>query len=563
MAPLQSRQDSPALSSAFANFFHSGAHACLSLDLHGVIRHAGPGAERLLGRAPLAGLAFDNLIKPADRQGFAEFRNSLLSGCDNLSILLRLDNSHASPLPFACHGLNSLPCDPGDCPSDDGCIEAECYGHLERHESGDALISLCVIDMTANRKAQLSTDCLNEKLEQKLIQQTRQLTQSNQDQLQKIEQLKFYKNQIREREAMLNAIFNHLSEGMLTVNPSGRIVHANQAAENLFDYSKAELTDLNILDLIDLAAGSARPKRIKQLLNRNKRHAKQKSAEINGKRRNGTHIPMDLNLAEFKLNGCEYITCIVRDLTERKRSEQLEQQHLDELSHVARLVLMGELVSGIAHEVNQPLSAIASYSQACINILHKQPVDQAKLGEILHKTNHYALTAGQIIHRMRDFVKTKKMRCSTVDAGDLIQEAIGLCHHAIKQESIVLKLQLEKKSAQICVDRIQIEQVILNLIKNGIDALAALPKSIPRQLSIQCRTTPERQLEIRIKDNGPGIETGEQLKILTPFYSTKAEGMGMGLSICRSIIEAHDGALRFNSLPGKGATFYFTLPLRE
>ena len=563
LPPLQIPQDSPAPVAAFASFFHSGTHACLDLDRHGVIRHAAPGAERLLGSAPLVGLAFDSLIKPADRQGFAEFRNSLLSGCENLSILLRLSNSPASLLPGACHGLNSLPCDPADCPTGDAGIRAECRGHLQRHGNAETHIALCLIDITADREAQLSARCLNEKLEQKLIQQTRQLTKSNQDLQQKIEQLKFYKNQIREREAMLNAIFNHLSEGMLTVNPSGRIVHANQAAENLFGYAKAELTELNILELIDLTTDSARPKRIKQLLGRYKRRAKQTIPEINGKHRNGALIPLDLTLAEFTLNGGDYITCIVRDLTERKRREQLDQQHLDELSHVARLALMGELVSGIAHEVNQPLSAIASYSQACINILRKPPVDQAKLAEILHKTNHYALTAGQIIHRMRDFVKTKKMRCSTVDAGDLIQDAIGLCQHAIKQESIALKLQLEKKSARLCVDRIQIEQVILNLIKNGIDALTALPKGIPRQLSIQCLTLPDRQLEIRIKDNGPGIETAEQIRILTPFYTTKAEGMGMGLSICRSIIEAHDGVLRFNSLPGKGSTFYFTLPIPE
>ncbi|MDD1613432.1 MAG: ATP-binding protein, partial [Methylococcaceae bacterium] len=224
---------------------------------------------------------------------------------------------------------------------------------------------------------------------------------------------------------------------------------------------------------------------------------------------------------------------------------------------------MGEMASGIAHEVNQPLSAISTYTQVSLNLINTENPDLVKLSEILYKTQQQALRAGRIIHRMREFVKSHSKHIATADLNTLIQGAVSLCIDELKHSDIRLTLELQKNLPPIDIDHVQIEQVIINLIRNSIDALENLPENQQRDLSIQSRLTLNNVIEVRIKDNGPGIDEDQQQKILMPFYTTKAAGMGMGLSISRSLIEAHEGTLHFNSQPGKGSTFYFTLPTRK
>ncbi len=252
----------------------------------------------------------------------------------------------------------------------------------------------------------------------------------------------------------------------------------------------------------------------------------------------------------------------VQDITERIHKEQQDQAHLDQLAHVTRLGLMSEMAAGITHEVNQPLSAISTYTQASLNIIKTKDPDLVKLSEILVKIQQQSFRAGEIIARMRDFLKPYANPNLTTDLNTLIHNSIGLCFSGIKEHNIQLKLEMEDHLPPICVDPIQIEQVLINLIRNSIDALQNLPSALQRHLSIQTQSVLHSSIQVRVKDNGPGIAQDHQKKILTPFYTTKSTGMGMGLSISRSLIEAHAGTLHFNSQPGKGTTFYFTLPIQ-
>jgi len=261
-------------------------------------------------------------------------------------------------------------------------------------------------------------------------------------------------------------------------------------------------------------------------------------------------------------DGSIYGLCgISTDISERKYQEQQNKKHLDELAHVTRLGLMGEMASGIAHEVNQPLAAISSYAQVSINLIHSKSPDLVKLADILYKTQQQALRAGHIIHRMREFGKSHSKHRSSADINILIHEAVGLCMAELKQNGIKLTFELEDNLPPVYVDHIQIEQVIINLIRNSVEVLQNLPAKQQRHLTVNSRLTVNDGIQVRVKDNGPGLDKDRQQKILTPFYTTKADGMGMGLSISRSIIEAHDGTLYFNSELGKGTTFYFTLPI--
>jgi len=184
-----------------------------------------------------------------------------------------------------------------------------------------------------------------------------------------------------------------------------------------------------------------------------------------------------------------------------------------------------------------------------------------RLQETLQKTEQQALRAGRVIRRMREFISTNTIHRSTININELVQDAMNLANDECQQFSIQCTAVLAKSLPCISADAVQIEQVVLNLIKNSIDVLSKLPQKTLRRLTIQTYLIAPKYIEVRVKDNGLGITETEQSKIFTPFFTTKAAGMGMGLSICQSLINSHGGELRFNSQPKKGSTFYFTLPV--
>ncbi|WP_292433422.1 PAS domain S-box protein [Methylobacter sp.] len=353
-------------------------------------------------------------------------------------------------------------------------------------------------------------------------------------------------------EAKLNAIFNASVEGIITYGKDDIIVSANAAVETIFGYKPEELIGYSICAIMPSCCSLSQTEKLAGQI-----------GEIEGLRKDGSVVPLDLSVAEYSINDTHYFTSIVRDVSLRKHREQQDKEHLDELAHVTRLGLMGEMASGIAHEVNQPLAAISSYTQVSLNLINTENPDLVQLTEILSKTQQQALRAGRIIHRMREFVKSHAKHRSTADINVLIHEAVGLCMADLKQNSIKLTFELEKNLPPIYVDQIQIEQVIMNLIRNSIETLQNKPAKQQPQINIHSQLTSDNNILVMVKDNGQGLDEGQQQQILTPFYTTKANGMGMGLSISRSIIEAHEGALHFNSQPGKGASFYFTLPTQR
>jgi PAS domain S-box-containing protein len=356
-------------------------------------------------------------------------------------------------------------------------------------------------------------------------------------------------------EAKLNAIFNAAVEGIITIDMSGIIVSANTTVEAIFGYKPEELTGCGIDRIMP---SWSKEKHDYYLTSAAKSGAK--IQELEGLHKNGSVVSVDQSIAEYAIDNARYLTYIVRDVSLRKHRERKNKEHLDQLAHVTRLGLMGEMASGIAHEVNQPLTAISSYAQVSLNLINKDNPDLVKLAEVLHKTQQQALRAGRIIHRMREFVKSHAKQSSAASINTLIQDAVSLCAAELKQNSIELALQLDNDLPPIFVDHIHIEQVIINLIRNSIDALQNLAENQQRQLSIHSRLTLKNAVLVRIKDNGPGIDEDRQQKIFMPFYTTKPDGMGMGLSISRSLLEAHGGTLYFKSKSGKGCAFYFTLP---
>ena len=378
-----------------------------------------------------------------------------------------------------------------------------------------------------------------------------------------IEELKHSTQRLLEREARLNSIFNASADGIITIDAFGIIVSVNTAVTTIFGYSEAELIGCSFNKLMSPSEKKKQGHNLKSYLQTKVPNVIGLIREVEGMRKEGSLVPIDLSVAEFSIDGASYFTGIVRDVSSRKLQEQKEKEHLEELARVTRLCLMGELGSGIAHEVNQPLTAIANYTQACLRFIRAENPDLDQLGEILFKIHQQALKAGQIIHHMKDFVNSREMYRSVAAINALIHNAVSLCIADFKQNSIRLELDLAENLPDVTIDSVQIEQVILNLIRNSIDALKDLPQKTQRQVLIQTHLNNHDDIEIRVTDNGSGIDEAQQEKILTPFYTTKSAGMGMGLSISRSIIEAHEGVLYFNSKPEEGATFYVTLPVKR
>jgi two-component system sensor kinase FixL len=414
----------------------------------------------------------------------------------------------------------------------------------------------------AQQSLQASEDRIK-RLEQKLAEQTRELTESNLALRQNIAALKESKQRLREREAKLNSIFNAAVEGIITIDRNGCVVTANAAVKSILGYAEEELVGRSINILVPSGQAVQHERYIKDYVDNGHSKIIGSIREVEGLHKGGWTVPLDLSLAEFCIDGEIYFTGILRDTTQRKLQEQENREHLEELAHVARLGLMGEMASGIAHEVNQPLTAIVAYTEVSLSLLKMPRLDTEKLAGILAKTHQQALRAGQIIHRMRDFVRSKTAVRTLICINQLIKDCIGLCTDDIKLQNIQLGLELTEDLPSVYVNEIQIEQVLLNLLRNAIEAMKDLAHDHPRRLTIHTRLDGRQFIEIAVKDNGPGIAAAELAKIMTPFYTTKKNGMGMGLSISRSLVEAHHGALRFNSLPGSGCTFYVTLPSKE
>ena len=250
---------------------------------------------------------------------------------------------------------------------------------------------------------------------------------------------------------------------------------------------------------------------------------------------------------------------IATDITDRKQTADITRQQAERLQRTSRLITMGEMASTLAHELNQPLSAIANYCMGCVTRIQSGSVRQEDLLAAMQKASFQAERAGKIIRRVREFVKKSEPRRSAVHIAEVLEDAIGFAEIDARRMSSRIVSDVTPELPPVFADRIMIEQVVLNLVKNGIDAMTDLPAD-QRVLLVRARAAGPRAVEVSVVDRGHGIGEEERARLFTPFYTTKAEGMGMGLNICRSIIEFHDGRLIVDSNPEGGTIFSFTLP---
>lgn len=250
---------------------------------------------------------------------------------------------------------------------------------------------------------------------------------------------------------------------------------------------------------------------------------------------------------------------IATDVTDRKQTAEISRQQEERLQRTSRLITMGEMASTLAHELNQPLSAIANYCAGCVTRMQSGHWKQEEILAAMQKASFQAERAGKIIRRIREFVKKSEPRRAAVRIDDVLDDAIGFAEIDARRLGMRIVADVAPRLPAVFADQIMIEQVVLNLIRNGFDAMAdTLPED--RVLVVRAQPCGEHAVEVAVIDRGHGISEEDRQRLFTPFYTTKAEGMGMGLNICRSIIEFHDGRLVVDANPEGGTIFAFTLP---
>ncbi len=249
----------------------------------------------------------------------------------------------------------------------------------------------------------------------------------------------------------------------------------------------------------------------------------------------------------------------MNDITERKRMEAETLRQQERLEQTSRLITMGEMASSLAHELNQPLSAIANYCMGSVNRLRSGDYRREEILAAMEKASAQAERAGKIIRRTREFVKKSAPVRAPVALAEIVEEAIGFADIEARKAAVKLRVAVPADLPPVFADRIMIEQVVLNLVKNGIEAMQQTPPG-ERTLGLDARLGGDGMVEAAVSDRGCGLNDEQIERLFTPFFTTKPEGMGMGLNICRSIVEYHDGRLWVEPNPGGGSVFRFTLP---
>ena len=362
------------------------------------------------------------------------------------------------------------------------------------------------------------------------------------------------------REAHLESILETVPEAMIVIDEHGIMQSFSTAAVRLFGWSPDEAVGRNVSLLMPDPDRSAHDGYLARYLTTGERRIIGIGRIVVGLRKDGSTFPMELAVGEARVGTDRFFTGFVTDLTENRRQERRLQELQSELVHVSRLTAMGEMASSLAHELNQPLSAIASYMKGSVTLLEGQTPDLERLRSALDRAGDQALRAGDIIKRLREFVAKGETEHMLEDPAKMLEEASALALVGVKDRDVRVNLKLDRDAGPVIVDRIQIQQVALNLIRNAIDAMADAPR---RELEIVVRAEDARTVRVSVSDTGSGLDPEVRERLFRPFVTTKADGMGVGLSICRTIVEAHGGRIWAEDKEGGGAVFAFTLPRAE
>nr|WP_281285523.1 PAS domain S-box protein [Rhizobium glycinendophyticum] len=365
------------------------------------------------------------------------------------------------------------------------------------------------------------------------------------------------KEALDDREARMTSILDTVLDATIISDENGNIISFNSAAVRQFGYSETEAVGQNLRLLMPQPYKVEHDGYMRRYMETGEKRIIGVDRVVVGQRKDGSTFPMKLAVGEIKRGGKRFFTGFVRDLTEREESAARLQEIQTELARLGRLNEMGEMASTLAHELNQPLSAIANYVHGCARLLENAAGDRdIQIRDALVEAGEQSIRAGQIIRHLREFVTKGETEKRSESLRQLIEEAGALALVGSREKGVRTVFDFTSDNDQVFVDRIQIQQVLTNLMRNAIEAMK---QTANKEIRISVRPDNPELLTVRVEDSGPGISAEVAQDLFKPFTTTKAGGMGIGLSISRRIVEAHGGEMTVSESELGGACFSFTL----
>ncbi len=383
--------------------------------------------------------------------------------------------------------------------------------------------------------------------------------------LQNLEAQKKAESELAAEREQFNSILETAPDPVVIINELGRIQFFNRASVTTFGYQPEEVIGKNVNLLMPSPDRERHDSYLARYMDTHVPHIIGVGREVVARKKDGTTFPARLAISEARVGDKRLFTGFLQNLTAQKRSEEaLVQSNVRlretqaQLYHAARHGDLGEMASAIAHELNQPLTAILNYVQAGRSMIDaaKDPELMTKLRDYMERTATQANRAGTIIRRLRQLYERGDADAVPDDLNDAVAQALDLALIGVKESGVDVQLKLAHDLPEVLIDRQQIQQVIINLVRNAAEAMQVSPH---KQLIISTEPDADSMVRLTVCDTGPGLPEEIARNLFAPFQTTKPTGMGLGLSICRSIIEAHGGKIWATETPGGGTTFQFTL----
>ncbi|HKY83117.1 MAG TPA: PAS domain S-box protein [Sphingobium sp.] len=358
-------------------------------------------------------------------------------------------------------------------------------------------------------------------------------------------------------QALLGSILATVPDALIVIDMTGHIISFSTAAQRMFQYAESDVLGENISMLMPSPDRERHDGYIDHYLGTGEKRIIGIGWLTSARRRDGSVFPIELSVGEVHDQGRRLFTGFIRDLTERQQAERRVADLQAELAHASRVTAMGTLASALAHELNQPLTAIANYLEAGRDMIDAGgPLDRELLREAMEESANQALRAGEIIRSLREFIRRGETMRQPEPLRGLLAEGAALAFIGTDSRGIDMDIHVDRRVDEVLVNRVQLQQVIINLIKNAVEAMANSPARI---LRLSAAPGEKGRVEVTVADSGPGLDPDMSRTLFTPFTTTKASGMGVGLSICQTIIEGHGGRIWAEPSPWGGAAFHFTL----
>jgi two-component system sensor kinase FixL len=359
--------------------------------------------------------------------------------------------------------------------------------------------------------------------------------------------------------AEFQALLDAAVDAIVVIDERGQIVTFSRAAERMFGHAAADVVGKNVNVLMAEPYRSRHDGYMERYVSTGEAHIIGKGRDVEARRANGEVFPVSLAVGEAKDAGQRRFVGIIRDLSAQRAAEHRSRSLELRLAHVGRFNLMGEMAAGIAHEINQPLSAIATYAQAGKRMLQGDNFDRAMITEICTKIDDQARRAGQVIANLRKFIRKQEIETQSLDVNRVVADVMTLIEADARSEGIAVHVRAREGLPEIRADAVQLQQVLLNLTRNSVDAMRG---GVGKERGIIIATEPDERggVRVTVTDHGHGVSPQLGDNIFHPFVTTKRDGLGVGLAISRTIVQSYGGNLTYTDNPAGGSIFTIDLP---